>query len=381
MSNNPTDTLKSYRFSINGKDCTGIVRRVTIHQSLTEPFMKGVFDFTDSMYIIPESSANVPFNISVSTQSGQTLNCNFVVEKYGDTQVSQSSGKYLSGSLRLISPEFGKAIQKRPVGQFNDQPSEKIVEQMVKKELESGKKLTTDKAKNVPGEFLVQKQTPTEVISKATRLNGTGEPYVFFEDKDGFNWRSLKKMSEQGSSHTFYTNHAAYTDVGAANDPNIIIDCVFNYGGLGDTALANKQQDTRYSVETQKQEPGSKAENYSPVASRYVQGVQDTKNNRELANNPEQNDKKRGDDFAKQEQYMSNLSGKMKFMVTLNPNVKPGQTINANIAAGSGMTQGNFKSSHSGKWLVKSVTHVCDFSDGSGAPYGRTIIECVGKLQ
>lgn len=381
MSNNPTDTLKSYRFSMNGKDCSGLVRRLTIHQSLTEPFMKGVFDFTDSMHIISESSANVPFSVAVTTQSGQSLNCNMVVEKYMDTQVSQSSGKYLSGSLRLISPEFGKAIQKRPVGQFNDQPAEKIVEQMVKKELESGKRLTTDKAKNVAGEFLVQKQTPTEVISKATRLNGTGEPYVFFEDKDGFNWRSLKKMSEQGASHTFYTNHAAYTDVSAANDPNIIIDCIFNYGGMGDAALANKQQDTRYSVETQKQEPGTKAPNYSSVASRYVKGVQDTKNNRELANNPEQNDKKRGDDFAKQEQYMSNLSGKMKFMVTLNPNVKPGQTINANIAAGSGMTEGNYKSSHSGKWLVKSVTHVCDFSDGSGAPYGRTIIECVGKLQ
>lgn len=379
--NNPSDTLKQFKVTMNGQDVTGMLRRLSVVQSIEQPMMTSIVNFTDSKYQVQQTPVGKPITISVTPTGGnKALTVNHVVEKIDQSKVS-TSGKYMVGSICGVPPEYKGAVTKRITKSYEGQTPEKIVEGVLK-DMGASKKLASGTFNTVPAQFLSNRNSPFEVIEKVKKHPGTGSHTFFFENHDGYNLKSVEDLIKQSPVATLVFDHAAYTDVNRSmGSINNIFDLDINNGSFGDTLLAEQEQDTLASPENSQIKPGDKAPSAgSGVQSRLVSNLTQTEENRYIRNSIEQYDAKRGQDFSKQRQSLSKLTAAAKVLVTLRPDIVAGSVITIKSNGASGFTDANPNLSHDGKWLVKKVTHVCDFSDASGAPYGRTILECIGKI-
>ena len=381
MVNNPTDTLKSVRVTMNGQDVTGMLRRLSVTQCMDQPMMTSIVSFTDSKYQVQQTSAGQPLTINIIPTIGKPLSVNHIVEKIEQSKVSVS-GRYMMGGITGVPPEYKGAVTKRITKSYEGQPPEKIVESVLK-DIGSSKKLNSGSYNTVPAQFLSNRNSAMEVIDKAKKYPGKGSNVFFFENHDGYVFKSIDDLVKQPSTATLIYDHAAYTDIKRSmGSIDNIFDLDFNNGSFGDTLKAELEQDTLVSPENSQQKPGDKAPSSgSGIPSRLVSNLSGTEENKYIKSSVEQYDAKRGQDFAKQRQSLSKLTAAAKVLVMLRPDIVAGSIITIKSNGASGFTDSNPSLSHDGKWLVKKVTHVCDFSDGSGAPYGRTMIECVGKIQ
>lgn len=378
---NPVDTLENFKVNLNNQEVTGFVARFSVTQSIDQPLMTSVIQFTDAKYQSQQTPAGANLEITVTPTSGKTLKVNHIVEKIDKTSMAVT-GKFLSGSVRGVSPEYKNLAIKRITKSYEGNPPEKIVESVLK-DIGTNKKFYSGSYKTVPAQFLANRNTPLEIVGKAKKYPGTGSPLVFFEDTKGFNLKSLDELIKQPVVARLIYDHAASTNISRSmTSPNNIFDIEFEFGSFGDNLRKEQGQDTLTSPTGNQSKPGDKAPSIGPGAkSRLVSGVDQTQSNSYIRDTAEQYRARRGQDFSKQEQSLANLSARANILVTLRPDITAGSVIEVKSGGGTGFSDSNPNMSHNGKWLVSKITHICDFTDGGANPYGRSVIQCIGKIE
>jgi hypothetical protein len=380
-SNNPIDTLQSVKVTLNGQEVTGFLRRLSVSQSIEQPLMTSIIQFTDARYQSQQAPAGSKIEINVTPNNGRTLKVEHIVEKLDKTSMAVT-GKFLVGDIRGVSPEYKDFVTKRITKSYEGQPPEKIIESVLK-EAGSKKKLTSGSYKTVPAQFLANRNTTVEVIDKAKKHPGKGSALFFWEDVQGFNLKSVDELVKQSVVAQLIYDHAAYTKAERSmTSPNNIFDMEFEFGSYGDTLKGDQGQDTLVAPSGNQFKQGDKAPSTNEgTKSRLMSGLNQTQFNNYVRDTTEQYKAKRGQDFSKQEQSLAQLTARATFLVTLRPDITAGSVIQLKTGGGTGFSDSNPEMSHNGKWLVQKITHVCDFTDGSATPYGRSIIECIGKIK
>lgn len=378
---NPIDTLDGASVFLDGREVTGFVRRFTISQSIEQPLMTSYVEFTDIRYQSQQSPAGAKLQINVRPNNNRELKLDHIVEKIDNTSIAPT-GKFLAGDVRGVPPEYKDFVVKRITKSYEGNPPEKIVESVLK-DVGTKKKLFSGSYKTVPAQFLANRNSPLEVIDKSKKYPGTGSALYFYEDPNGFNLKSVDELIKQQPKAYLIYDHAASTNIARSmTSPNNIFDIQFDYGSYGDTLKENQGQDTLVNPSGNQFNPGDKAPTVGPgEKSRLMRDLDQTQTNMYIRNSTEQFRAKRGQDFSKQDQSLSKLTAKAKILVTLRTDITAGCVVEVKTGSGTGFSDSNPNMSHDGKWLVKKITHVCDFTDGAGAPYGRSIIECIGKIK
>jgi hypothetical protein len=193
----------------DGLELTALVEKITIYEDIFSPFISGEIVLRDT-YDIPNTigrSSRDLLRLVINTPSlaeEKNIDGYFLIYKISDRQlVSDRSTMF---TIKFCSEEMIYDVQKR-ISKTYDGSGNEIIEDIVSSKLGSSKKVTTDDASNEI-KFTSNFWSPTQCIRYIIEhsLDQDNNPaYLFFENRQGFNFRSLVKLAEQEDLMQYYT--------------------------------------------------------------------------------------------------------------------------------------------------------------------------------
>jgi hypothetical protein len=187
----------------NGKslDLKGQVRIIDVYEDVTAPTIYGEILIADSIGllrgfpIIGEEKLRLEFKTPGRDACKYKLNV-FGVE---DIEISDDS-KTTTYILKLCSDELLANATKMINKRFNTSISETI-QQILTEDLGTSKKIDVEQTRGIDN-HLISNITPLEAIDKlrlrSVSIKNTSSSYVFYEDRDGFHFKTLEGMIRDG---------------------------------------------------------------------------------------------------------------------------------------------------------------------------------------
>lgn len=180
------------------------VERITIFEDIFSPFISGEITLRDT-YDIPNAiglSSKLLLRLDLNTPSlpnNKNINGYFLI--YNLTNRELASDRSQLYTYRFASEEIIYDVQRRISKTFRG-TGKSIIEELVSKKLGSNKRVNGDDSEN---ELVYTSNfwSPTQnfrYIIEHSKDNEGNPSYVFFENRDGFNFKSLSSIAKGGKS-------------------------------------------------------------------------------------------------------------------------------------------------------------------------------------
>jgi hypothetical protein len=204
-----------------GLEVTALVERITIFEDLFSPFISGELVLRDTFDIpntIGRSSRDL-LRLVINTPSLPT-NTNiqgyFLIYKLVDRQLASDRSQLYT--YRFCSEEMVYDVQRR-ISKTYRGAGDKIISEIVSKKLGSAKKMNSDSPKNEIA-YTSNFWSPTQNIRYITEnsMGGTDDAsFIFYENRDGFNFKSLTKLAKQDDLMQLFVASDFIADVETSN--------------------------------------------------------------------------------------------------------------------------------------------------------------------
>ena len=215
--------------SLNGQvaNITAQIVSIEIYEDLFSPFisvsivLRESVDYINLFPFIGEEFVD----ISISTpgiEASKAFKGRFYIYKIVDRE--NTKDREVVYTIKAISQEFLLDVNKKISKAFKGNISESA-ESLIKKEgLESSKKYVIEKTTNTT-KFIANYWSPIKCLNTlaAQATNANKSPsYLFFENRDGFNFRSLDDLMKMPVYHKFIKDN--YSRTPTADGVNSVLD-------------------------------------------------------------------------------------------------------------------------------------------------------------
>lgn len=235
-----------------GLEISALVERITIFEDLFSPFISGEIVLRDT-YDIPNTigrSSRDLLRLVINTPSLPTstnIQGYFLIYKLVDRQLASDRSQLYT--FKFCSEEMIYDVQRR-ISKTYRGSGNSIITDIVSKKLGSAKKVNVDPTKNELA-YTSNFWSPVQnirYITENSQASSTDASFVFYENRDGFNFKTLVGLAQQGDLMQLFVASDFVADVetsdsgavrfGAAsrnpnNDYSIIreirVDSTFDY--------------------------------------------------------------------------------------------------------------------------------------------------------
>jgi len=331
-------------------------------------------------------------SFAFSNPGGPTAEYKFVVNsiKDGSATPGQHSKSYI---LECVSEEAFNARDKYVSKKYDNQGYHEIIQDIFKNFIKSKKNLDVEETKGV-FKHVVPNQKPLHAIDFVRRRcvspENKSSSYVFFENRDGYFFKTIEKIfKDKKIVKTYVQDAATGTDFLNAKGNNILAVELPKQNGMSDTIASGnmKQAYKTYNFQTnsykqnndvQKPAAGLKTGGTDPVSGRIPTKVQDAHNSEpnKISVVPSNNEKQLGQgsnpkiamNSPAQMAYAEALgSSAVKLSVYGDTDLKAGVMITANLLEAKETTNSpSSDPSQSGDFIVYALRH--KVKDASAKP-------------
>lgn len=183
-----------------------LVTRINIYEDILMPLVTAELFITDSTNFFDDYRLFEGHFVSISIQTPGTNNPTeymFRVRSLTDRSV-MSNGKSVKYKMNLVSAELTPALDTL-VSQSYEQEVHKSVVDIMKDKIGTQKKINTDPTAGID-RFIVPNMPPLvaidmlrlRAIDRVEQGNPTGGLWLFFENKNGFNFTTVQKLLKRG---------------------------------------------------------------------------------------------------------------------------------------------------------------------------------------
>lgn len=219
-----TVTIFSSKYSVN---VTELVKLMTVHESIITPGIVVEMNMDDTKNIL----SNMPILgdervvIEFAAPGRKDRKLELVVSSVNSGEPSENlrSKSYL---IECVSPEVIKDKSIQVCKSYNTNIS-KIVEDIAKQYLNTKKKVSVEETRGVQ-KIIIPSMNPYNAInmlrSRSMSTENKSSMYAFFENKDGFHYKTVEKLFTEGSvgDRKFFSDNTSRTDVKKSQFRNII---------------------------------------------------------------------------------------------------------------------------------------------------------------
>ena len=255
MTFNPGDIeVVELKVTTNGSDTLDFVSSFIsfdIYESIFAPGVIAYISILDAKNIVNEAklAGGEKVSFAFKTPGGQDAEYKFVLNAIKDSEASAGQ-KSKSYRLECVSQEAFDARSQYVSKKYDLMHFSEMVEDIFNNFIESKKNLEVEETKGT-FRYVVPNTKPYQAIDLIRRRSISPEnkssSYVFFENRDGFYFKTIEKIFKEGSVVKEYVQNATIgNDFVNANPNNIIAMETPQQGSMSRTiASGNMSQDYR----------------------------------------------------------------------------------------------------------------------------------------
>lgn len=202
-----------------------IFTEISIHESIFMPVCSGYITILESDNLFEDLpvTGEETLNISYAGLHSDIIDRTFYV--YSIESIDDEYGSATAHTLKFCSHEVMRNKSQRISRAFTKLSPNDIVKKILKKDLNSNKDIYVEKASNTVN-YIAPNITPFAVISQiATRSHsstvGAGGLYLFYEDADGYNFRSIESLFDEAGFNYSITDQGLIDNI--LKDDSIVL--------------------------------------------------------------------------------------------------------------------------------------------------------------
>lgn len=208
-----------------GIDVTNQVEKIVIYENLFSPFISGEITLRDT-YDIPNiigRSATNLLRLNLNTPSfseDKNIKGYFLIYNLVDRQLASDRSQFYT--YRFCSEEMIYDVQKK-ISKTYRGTGDSIIDQIMKDKLVTSKKVNKDSAINeitYTSNFWSPTQNFRYIIENSKDEDGNPS-FLFYENRDGFNFKSLTKLAKADNIMQYYVASDFVADVQTGNTESV----------------------------------------------------------------------------------------------------------------------------------------------------------------
>ena len=389
--------------TVNGTDIRELTTVLEYFESIYAPCASCNITVSDSSGFNQKANLKGGEEVSIAfgNQEGGTIKMNFVTASQGDRQrVKENHDMF---RLNCVPKEFMNQNQKEIAKAYKEKKVSDMAKDWHEEYTKDTNTLKKDLATNEETEdqqsYHGTGKSPISAIRWAAKEGKSAEAkasnYVYYQDRDGYHFRTIDKMLSEGEAYTFSYSNQNIGDMGG--DPNLKIIAFDQKGDFNslDSSYNGADSDHWYfydptvgkvdSPEKGKRDgPGETSHTGSTQLTQKQTSARGERYNLVVApgqvkssfrdsRDPKIGENKRSlPEHAAQSSAAVQLDNMiMNIRVPGNTEYKPGVKVKLNIPANQ---EGNELDSRSGSFLVTSIRHVI-YKDNNDVKY-ECVLEC-----